>query len=58
MDLSKAELEKRYRTTKNVVLAKELGIAYCTLLNTLVRAGIKLKGPGNPKGRKPKYEIK
>ncbi len=57
MKISAIELKRRYYDNKNAELAKELGVTHWTLLRMLKRAGIKLKGKGNPKGKIPKYEI-
>lgn len=52
--ISKAELEKKYRSMKGKDLAKELGVTFPTLLAYLEEAGIKLKGKGNRVARKIK----
>ena len=47
MTLSKEELEKKYKNTRNTELAAELNITVPTLMNIIDEAGIKRKGSGN-----------
>lgn len=47
IEITKKELEKRYRTTKTKDLARELGISCPTLLRYLKKVGIKLKERGD-----------
>lgn len=47
MKLSREELEKRYFSTRNTELAKELNISVPTLMLLIDKAGIERKGSGN-----------
>ena len=47
MQITREELENRYRSTRNEVLAEELGVSVSTLLRLIKKSGIKLKGTGN-----------
>jgi len=46
MKITKSELKKLYMSRSNKDAAKELGCSEITLLRTLKRAGIPLKGKG------------
>jgi hypothetical protein len=58
--ITKDELEKRYRTEKNLPLCESLGISHGTLISLLDSAGIKHKGRGNRTAFRvnKKYEVK
>ena len=47
MTLSKEELERKYKNTRNTELAAELNITVPTLMNIIDEAGIERKGSGN-----------
>ena len=47
--ITKKELQEKYKNMKNTELAKELGISEPTLRKLLKQAGIKMKGSGNHK---------
>jgi hypothetical protein len=55
MQITKAELERKYRSMTNRELCAELGITSVTLIALIDRAGIKKKGKGGrPGGHKVK----
>lgn len=45
--ITKTELEKLYRSSKNTDLAEQLGISVPTLIRYVSEAGIELKQKGN-----------
>lgn len=47
VEITKQELENRYRTTKSTQLAKELGISIPTLMRYLKAYGIAVKKQGD-----------
>lgn len=58
IEITKKELEERYRTTKTKDLAKELGISCPTLLRHLKKVGIKIKEQGSGWAlRKRKFSV-
>lgn len=57
MQISKAEIEQKYNSMRTQDLAKELGVSLCTLVNTLKKAGIPLKGNRKKVFSKKKLEI-
>lgn len=51
MQITKEELKNMYRSMNNKELAEKVGVSVPTLLATLKRCGIKLKGKGNSKSK-------
>ena len=57
MEITKEQLKEMYKTMSNKELAEKLGVTIPTLLATLKRCGIKLKGKGNTKTKRNKLII-
>lgn len=54
MQVTKEQLKEMYRSMNNKEMAEKLGVSVPTMLATLKRCGIKLKGKGNTK---PKQKL-